>query len=783
MHIQWAVPVWVWPLLLPLSLLIVIWVRRVYLATEPAVNRSLRLCLTSLRCVALLLLLVAIAGPSLSRLLSEQRPPEVAIVLDDSASMAIADHAASTGTDGAGGADPVIALQSDSRWAMAGSLAASVDSVLGSGDREVTVTYLHGNGIDPLQVLPSPGEGDVAPERVGSDLSGLLRQVAGRFAAEPLRAVIFLGDGNETVAEPRNTRRHRGRRSYAQPNPFPGGGTYFVAGGLGDPAGPADRLIQDLRYPDVAYQGDEIVVELVVAGRFAASEQQQPITVRLHSGSRVVAEQTVEDHEELTRVELSFAPDAAGLQVYRLEVTPLVNERYLDNNQVTLAINVRKQRARVLLLANRPGWDCRFLAQAAASESRLELASVYPGPTGLVFADSLEPWISPRTAAEWQQFDGVVLTGWEGPLRDLAWGALERAVNDGLGLWVLPGPGLRGPDQPNRMPTELAELLPVQLDPQGWREADWFVRVGDQEHPILDGVAFSRRLGVQQSLTKLPPLRLAAPGSGRTGDQVLLETTLGRMEQASVAVPILVVGQRGAGRVAWFGGRPLWEVAFWELPTSLIGEGEQPARRLVRNLLVWTASGEEESGLGLRGMRSVYQEGERIRLEAQWRDMRGNPVTGRKVFLRVRSLDQTSDAESRVYSLNPVPGDPGAASLVLPPLQPGRYTVRPQSGDQTPVVGAEQPLVVAASSLEATQVRQDRRRLRQLADRLGGEYFNADSPAGRGQLLRYVAGLDLVNDTREIRQRWDFWAGWPFLTVVALLLGLEWFIRRRNGLL
>ena len=54
-----------------------------------------------------------------------------------------------------------------------------------------------------------------------------------------------------------------------------------------------------------------------------------------------------------------------------------------------------------------------------------------------------------------------------------------------------------------------------------------------------------------------------------------------------------------------------------------------------------------------------------------------------------------------------------------------------------------------------------------------------------------IAGLRIsgrhalrVADSVDLRRnRWDFWSGWPFLVLVSVLLGLEWFLRRRNGLL
>jgi hypothetical protein len=203
----------------------------------------------------------------------------------------------------------------------------------------------------------------------------------------------------------------------------------------------------------------------------------------------------------------------------------------------------------------------------------------------------------------------------------------------------------------------------------------------------------------------------------------------------------------------------------------------------LRNLLVWIASGEEEAGLALAGHRTVYQEGERIRLQAQWRDMRGQPVTDRPLALFLQPLDGDAGFESRSFSMTPLPETPGGATVVLPPLPPGRYLVRPQAAAGSAELGRQEHLVVSPHSLEATQVRQDRRALRQLTAQWGGQYVAGEAPEAGDLLAQIVAQIDLAGDRVTLRRQWDIWAGWPFLVLFVGLLGAEWFLRRRNGLL
>ena len=401
MHVEWALPSWGWVFLLLAAVAAVLWTARQYRSSEPAAPKGLRRGLIALRSLAFVFLLLALAGPALYRIHSEQRPAEVVIVLEDSASMALAD----------GGGDRT-------RWDRAQRLAATADSLLSHRGQDVRISLVRGNGVETQRPLAEAKASPPPPTAVGTDLLALIREVGSRWADRPLRGLVLLSDGNETV---------RGLSSGeggSAPAPL-------LAVGVGDPVGPPDRALQDLRYPDTAFEGDEVVAEVSVASRRTGAIAHGPVRVRLTQGDRLVAEATADevDADGVTRLELAWRPSATGLQVYELQVAPLDNERYLSNNGTSLAVNVRKERAHLLLLAGRPGWDVRFLAQAAVREERLQLETVYRGREGLVLADSNTSWRPPADADGWERWDGFVLTGWQGLPADFPWEGLVRAVS------------------------------------------------------------------------------------------------------------------------------------------------------------------------------------------------------------------------------------------------------------------------------------------------------------------------------------------------------------------
>ena len=164
--------------------------------------------------------------------------------------------------------------------------------------------------------------------------------------------------------------------------------------------------------------------------------------------------------------------------------------------------------------------------------------------------------------------------------------------------------------------------------------------------------------------------------------------------------------------------------------------------------------------------------------------MRGEPVTDRVPTLSLRTANgQADSAAVRTFALTPVATEPGLSRLELPPLQPGRYTVQLDAAGDPPVSGPVADLLVTDSSVERTQVLQDRRRLEQLAARGAGAYGDLGQPGEVQRLGDRLLALDWAGVEDRQRLRFDLWSGWPFLTAVLLLLGCEWFLRRRHGLL
>ncbi|MBD3222723.1 hypothetical protein GF314_15935 [bacterium] len=734
MHLQWLVPAWAWPLIVLVAAACAVWAVRVYRRTVPDPGPRWRALLVGLRIAACIAVLVALVRPLLVVERTVREPAVVGVVVEDSGSMALADRD-----------------DRPTRWRQALALAAAIDSTVTAAGEGAEIVLLRGNGLEPLRAADLTSARIDTPRSVGSDLPALVARARQRLLTRPVRALAVLTDGHSD---------HDAVRGRPGEAPL-----WFV--GVGDREGRADRSLADLRHPDRVQVGEPLVVELAVRQRGAAAAGDS-LRVRLERGGETVDER-VGPAGEFTRWELEWIPREPGLAVLEVAVDGLDNERFLANNRATLAVDVQKDQARLLLLGPQPGWDGRFLAQAALAEPRVGLSVVRPGPDGPVLADSLVSWRAPDTAAAWlDEWDGVVLLGSPAALLPDGGGELAAAVRQGLGLLVL-GAEAAGGRGAVAWRGPLGELLPVTVELARTRLGEFAVTMaaGGRGHPVLADMQEA------EGLTSLPPLREVVPVRRNDGARVLLEA--GRR-------PVLVSGRPGAGRVLWFGGRRLWELAFWQRAGDDDATAARPGRQLIQQMLLWTALGDEAGGVSMLGRRLAFEEGEAIPVAVRWRDLRGDPVTGQPVTIDVRREGEGESSGQR-HVLRPDPERAGVSRGILPPLPPGRWLLEPRGESDPPVVGAAREIVVTEAASEAAQVRQDRRTLRMVAGRLGGRVVDGGDVGDRDALLTGIAALDLEPRRAERQARFEPAATAWWLMIALGLLAAEWLLRRRRGLL
>ncbi len=747
MQLDWGTSAVLRWLLVVIALAAGLLIRRLYLATTPAVPPSRRRLLAGIRLAVVLLLLAAAAAPRLVRHSARDEAPVVAVVVDDSASMAR--------TDAPGGG---------TRWRQAQAVVALVDSLRSRLVPDARLLTWRGNGIEGLAGLRP----EVPPAAQGSDPAALGCQAALQAARQAPGLVLLVSDGNSTVER-------------LAPPPWPGRSLPVVVG-VGDPVGGPAAAITDLHYPAEARLGDRLVVQATIALRNVAVPPS--LTVTLAEGDSVLARHSISpgSGQRIVRDELVVRPAVEGLHVYRLRVAA-AGRAQADSAEI--AVTVRARRQRLLVVAERPDWTSRFLLQAARQEPVLAAEAAWPSPRGWLRGDSLRAWSPPVTADGWQEWDGVVLLGWPRQVPEAFGSALREAVARGLGLIVVADRGSRTPS----WAAAVADLLPVTgiAEP---RRGDWLPvpEEGSLPPPGLQAALALAGASLEALPAWLPPLSWLRPAVPRPEGSVLMAAT-GRDGRRERTLPVIVAAEVAGAPVVWIGSGEIWRDMFWRPPLwrgEVSRRRQQPWLRFVGALLSYvTAGGKGTAPVALAGMRRIYRAGERPVLVATSRidTLPGGEVP--EVLVAVRPVDGSGGPgeATTILRLAPVAGRRGGYRGSLPALPPGRYRLVPRLAGRDTLDGAGREIVVTSRTLEEGAVRQEATSLRSLAAAWHGIYLDAGSASlatRLAPLLQEHARRGAKIRRTTVRPLWS--NGWFLLAVVGLL-ALEWWLRRRAGML
>ncbi len=712
---------------------------RAYLPSAGTMPPRWRFALIGLRFGILLLLLLFFMRPVVVLPAQGTRDAVVAVLIDASRSMRIAD------ADG------------DTRLARAISLVG--DTILPSLEQEFTVElHTFGDQLTPADL----GRIDAGERR--SDLQGALLATRERYGDRALAGVVVVSDGGDTGVE-----------DVADGLAFSGEPVFAV--GVGSSAFQTDREV--LSVTAGAAPLEDSVVQLnasVVSHGFADT----PFEVRVLENGRSVHVRRVSpvaDGSPIRAVfQVSPAKDAAT--VYTIEIPHASSELVAENNRRSLLVEPPGRRRRVLLLQGAPGYEHSFLLRTLASDSGLETDTVVRKgandvghPTFYVQATpdrsaSLGSGF-PESRAALFGYDALILANVSADLlglTQLQW-VSEFVSRRGGGLLVLGGLSFAGAGFAG---TPVADLLPLDprrtwdaVAPAGSREPNRLIPTAEGAgHPTMQvGATLQASRG---HWAAMPALGGSHDVGGPRAGASVLAVTVG---PGGGQRPLVAAQRYGRGRSMVFAGEGAWR---WRMMVPI---DDRTYETFWRQTARWLAtSAPTRVAVSMHGGATA---GDTVTVDVQARDEDFNPVSDASV--RVRVAGAGTDDEERVAALV----DPGAGlyRLEFRAEQAGVYRASAEvSRAGSPVETQDGWMLVGGDDRELTEPRRNDEVLQRIADASGGRVLGEEDLGQLGTLLR-----DQTPGAPPARYR-DLWHGlWTFLLIVSLL-SAEWVLRRQAGL-
>jgi uncharacterized membrane protein len=700
-----------------------------------------RIALGALRAGVVALVFVCLLRPVL--IVSSVVPQQnwLAVLIDDSRSMRIADG------DGAARDAQVRATFGDASSGVLREL----------GARFQLRFYRFGD-----HVAPVAGAADLAFADRGTRIGPALDRVRADLASVPLSGVVLVTDGADApgaaLAESL-----LGMRAAELP-------VYTVGVGRERP----DRDVEVLRVasPRTALRGSALAVDVTI-GHHGFAGRTVPLHVEDDGRLIAVEEVTLPRDGSPAVARVRFTLDEAGARPLRFRVPPQPGERIEENNARQTLVTVRDGRQKVLYFEGEPRFEVKFLRRAIAADENLQLVVLQRTAEDKFLrldvdsGEELEGGF-PRTREELFEYRALILGSIEASFftHDQHRMIEEFVSRRGGGLLMLGG--RRSFAEGGWAGTPAADALPVLLA-EGARDTTFHARL--QVAATREGVghfvmqvAADERRSAERWRTLPHVTTFNRVGGLKPGATALL---MGNGADFPAGQVVLAHQRYGRGHAL---ALPIHDSWLWQMHADVPLE-DRTHELFWRQVLRWLVA---ETPARVAGSLPAEpaRPGEALRIAATVEDATYAAVNN----ARVRAEITTPIGEIVDVTLDWNVGRDGEYAGSFVPALDGVHEVRFIADHNGESVASTGYVDVGESMAEFFDAGMRAPLLRRVADETGGRFYTIDSLDTLAEDIRYTGrGVTQV----EQMDLWDM----PIIFLMLVgLLGGEWVYRRWRGL-
>ncbi len=736
-----------------LTVLIIAGVWFTYRETTRQLSRGWKTFFIGIRSAVLLLLLFCLLRPIVTTLQVSPQETYLAVLLDDSQSMAIADLP---------DAQTRRAAVEEQLYenGLLDELAESFQIRTFRFDKETQRII----SAEELSEAGTTSSIDQALNYVDDQLNGL-----------PLGGIVLISDGaDNSDDDPLSTAQEFGARQIP----------VFTIG-VGQEDIPQDIGIVDVSAAKTVLEGS--VFNVLVAVNHQGYEGQQ-VELSIMDGETMVATDIVTLGTEgvTRRYELELTPERPELIVYDLNVELQAGEIIDKNNSYSFLVdNTEKEALDILYIEGHPRNEYKFIRRAVAGDSSLRLATyLQTGPEkyyrqGIESATELSGGF-PVDREELFQYEALILGDIEFDFFNAdQLQMIEDFVAERGGGFLM-----SGMVDEEFIGTPLADILPVTLVEEGFLPSHLRGGIRRGQHPtgelyfprLTRSGEFSPLLRLsaddsenQAMWRQLPELQgVYVTGRIKPGAEVLIEHPL--LQYQNQALPIIASQRYGSGRSMSLTTASTWR---WQM---MLPAADESHETLWRQIMRWLAVSAPER-ITIEFDREFYNVGDVVNVRATVLNSQYEADNDATLWMQTSNpLEEFIDApmewdieEDGVYRASFIAEEEGVYSLLV--------DVASAAGERSDSSAEKRAAFVVTPSLrEYTNAELDSGLLARIAEVSGGSYFDL---AGAGALANTIEFTPNAY-SREVQI--DLWDRPWLLGLLILLLCVDWVGRRMKGL-
>lgn len=538
------------------------------------------------------------------------------------------------------------------------------------------------------------------------------------------------------------------------------------------------------------FNGKKVNVQLTSNGRVLKTE-----SVDMDEGASWMGQLRVTDDSsdlKTERVLLRFTPQQAGTQRFEVHAELGEAESVPQNNTKTFLLKVAPtKRVKILLVDGKPRYELGFIKRALKNDPNIQLTdrfltNITAGKQlyGGTIAEAAHTFsFYPDSKETLFDFDAIILGNVDASqfTRSQLENTLEFVRTRGGGLLMLGGTSSLGNHELSEsyINTPIAQCLPVELElgsppvplaprrrgSQSRGDDGYNLRLTpDGKIETLMALANSPTENIERWIGLPTLMGYSKVKRAKAGALVLAEHPTERNEFGNRI--LIATHNYNAGRVMVFTPHSSWR---WRMHTP---HEDDSYERFWRQVAKWLTTAPKEH-IKLDIAKTAYSLKEPVVIEVTATDPQFEPTNNAK--LRAVIVDETG--KRKEMKLEQVLGKDGLYTARFIPNRYGEYTVTATGTLDGENLGEQQSLFeVKTSYAEFSNIELNTALLKILAEGSGGEYYSIEkAPQLVNQIPLVESATSKITDV-------DIWDMPLIFGAVIALLGFEWFLRKRGGL-
>ena len=524
--------------------------------------------------------------------------------------------------------------------------------------------------------------------------------------------------------------------------------------GIGDTTKHKDIELKSVLYNDYIYAQTPTSIQATILNNGFGN---QNANISFYENDLLVERRSIKLSEDgVQNINFTYNPQNGGEKKLTIDVSNLKGEFTFANNKKIFYINVLSNKIKVLLISGAPSPDLSFIKNTLSEDKNISVNSITQiGSNNYLEKNNREALIDSSQI--------LFLIGF--PTKETSNEFLNKihdAIHNKSKPFFITLSGNIDFSKLNQFQSE----LPFTADKSGagFTEVQPNISPGELSSPLIQNNAPNP----VDAWNNLPPvLQLNATYKSKPEDEIISTV---KINNVPINTPLIITRRLGSKRSIAVLAKDIWK---WKLQTA--DENLNLFDNFILNSVKLLNTSEKQKQVTIKTSKRNYSTGENIDFTGQVYDETFNPVSNAEINVKI-------SGEKENYDLTLSAAGNGLYEGSLQINKPGNYNFSGTATREGNKLGVDSgKFNVGEVDIEMINPQMNYDFLSSLANETGGKFFNSSN---YNQLFSLIKDLNKKASKEKTNvSEIKLWSNeWLMITAI-LLFALEWFFRKRAGML